>query len=91
MLCAKLPETQWRDLARMDCLTILAMSAEPELCGAAKVTLTHRRYLMGDDATEAPALEFPKCWQRDELTAATREDTEVIENTLNALCDEDLV
>jgi hypothetical protein len=85
-------EPQWRDLARMalDYLTIPAMSAEPErVFSAAKITLTDRRCRMGDDAIEA--LECLKSWQRDGLIAATKQDIRVIEDMLNALCEEDLV
>jgi len=88
---AKMLEPQWRDLARMalDYLTIPAMSAEPErVFSAAKITLTDRRCRMGDDAIEA--LECLKSWQRDGLIAATKQDIKVIEDMLNALCEEDL-
>jgi len=84
-------EPQWKDLARMalDYLTILAMSAEPErVFSAAKITLTDWRCRMGDDAIEA--LECLKSWQRDGLIAATKQDIKVIEDMLNALCEEDL-
>jgi hypothetical protein len=43
---------------------------------------------MEDDAIEA--LECLKSWQRDGLIAASREDIKVIEDMLNALCEEDL-
>jgi len=43
---------------------------------------------MGDDAIEA--LECLKSWQRDGLVAATKKDIKVIEDMLNALCEEDL-
>ena len=89
---AKALEPQWRDLARMalDYLTIPAMSAEPErVFSAAKITLTDRRCRMGDDAIEA--LECLKSWQRDGLIATKKQDIRVIEDMLNALCEEDLV
>jgi hypothetical protein len=88
---AKLAEPQWRDLARMalDYLTIPAMSAEPErVFSADKITLSDRRCRMEDDAIEA--LECLKSWQQDGLIAASREDIKVIDDMLNALCEEDL-
>ena len=88
---AKMLEPQWRDLARMalDYLTIPAMSTESErVISAAKITLTDRRCRMGDDAIAA--LECLKSWQRDGLIAATKQDIKVIEDMLNALCEEDL-
>ena len=84
-------EPQWKNLARMvlDYLTIPAMSMEPErVFSAAKITLTDQRYRMGDDAIEA--FECLKSWQRDSLIAAAKQDIKVIEDMLNALCEEDL-
>ena len=84
-------ELQWKDLARMalDYLMILAMSAESErVFSTAKITLTDRRCRMYDDAIEA--LECLKSWQRDGLIATTKQDIKVIEDMLNALCEQDL-
>jgi len=44
---------------------------------------------MGDDAHKA--LECLKSWQRDEMIAATKEDSKAIEQMLDALCEENLV
>ena len=81
----------WKDLSRMalEYLSIPAMSAEPErVFSGAKISLSHRRCSMGDDALEA--LECLKSWQRDGLVAATREDIKEMEEMLAALCEEDL-
>jgi len=43
---------------------------------------------MEGDAIESQ--EFLKSWQRDGLIAASREDIKVIEDMLNAHCEEDL-
>lgn len=65
------------------------MSAEPDhVSSAAKTTLTDVWCHMGGDAIEAS--KCLKCWQRDGLTAASRDDIKVIEDMLNALCEEDL-
>jgi hypothetical protein len=73
----------------LDYLTIPAMSAEPErVFSGAKITLSDRRYRMGDDALEA--LECLKSWQRDGLIAVTRKDIKAVEEILHALYEEDL-
>jgi hypothetical protein len=43
---------------------------------------------MEDNTIET--LECLKSWQRDGLIAASRKDNKVIEDMLNALCEEDL-
>ena len=52
----RLHDPRWKDLARMalTCLTLHAMSAEPERAfSTAKITLSDRRCRMGDDVLEA--------------------------------------
>ena len=71
------------------CLTLPAMSAEPErVFSGAKITPSDRRRRMGDDVEAGECL---KSWQRDGLIAATRDDIRAVEEMLNALCEEDIV